>query len=154
MLLSCPVMTASLEKMYNVICVLSHSVLFTLQNIPAFHELASHLQFTDILGMYAATASFKSHQRFSMGFMSGDCDSHSRIFQNFFCFGLLSCWKVQCCLLLSFLTDSMIFPHTYSYFIGSILSSCHDAGLKDLRKKTLVPVLLYKPANPCIFSCI
>lgn len=36
------------------------------------------------LGMHAATTIFEFHQRFSMGFISGNCDGHFRIFWDFF----------------------------------------------------------------------
>ena len=71
------------------------------------------------LGLRAAIALFKSHQRFSMGLKSGDCDGHPSIFQDFFwnqalvdfevCLGSLSCWKVQCRQSFSFLTEGMTF---------------------------------------------
>jgi hypothetical protein len=41
------------------------------------------LQLSNDLGLPSATAFFKSHHRFSIGFKSGDCDGHSRTFHPF-----------------------------------------------------------------------
>jgi len=47
--------------------------------------MSNGLKFSNIGFAYSATPFFKSHQRFSKGFKSGDGDGHCRIFQDFFC---------------------------------------------------------------------
>uniref|UniRef100_A0A8C5PVA7 Small ribosomal subunit protein uS8 n=1 Tax=Leptobrachium leishanense TaxID=445787 RepID=A0A8C5PVA7_9ANUR len=48
------------------------------------HEEATSSSVT-FLGLRTATAFFKSHQRFSIGIKSGDCDGHSKMFQPLIC---------------------------------------------------------------------
>jgi len=118
-------MTSAVSKLFNPFMASNFSTLLLLQ--PAANEMYNQpdtrfwQRFWGILvhsswemasssviylGLRTATAFFKSHQRFSMGFKSGDCDGHCRIFQDFFCnqalvefevcLGSLSCcWKVH-----------------------------------------------------------
>lgn len=70
-------------------------------------------------GLRAATAFFKSHQRFSVGFKSGDREGHSRTFQDLFLnqalidlavyLGSLSCWRVQWSPRFNFSTEGITF---------------------------------------------
>lgn len=69
---------------------------------------------------------FHSHQRFFMVIKSGNCDSHSKFYQDFFwnqalvdfevCLGSLPCWNSRWCPRFSFLT------RIYWYFTESILA--------------------------------
>lgn len=84
----------------------------------------SSLQLIFFSGLHVATVFFKLHHKFCLGFKSGNCDGHSRIFGNLFwnqdlkvfdvCLGSLSCWIVQWYPSFSFLREGM-FSRRFSW---------------------------------------
>ena len=83
------------------------------------------------LGLCAAAALFRFHHRFSIGFKSGDCDDHSRIFQPFFpnqafvdldvCLGSLPCWNVQWCPSFKFYTGWATFLVRMPWYLSEFM---------------------------------
>lgn len=74
------------------------------------HAKASSLLMCD--GLRAATAFFKSHQRFSMGFKSGQ----RRPLQDIPGLGSLSCWRIQWSPRFNFPTEGIKFPFKMAWY--------------------------------------